>query len=85
MVSKKVTVTNPEGLHMRPAGEFTKAMAPFASSVNIKFGGKDFNGKSIMNVLAAGIKCGSEIEIECDGADEQAALDKAIEIVSTAE
>ena len=38
-----------------------------------------------MNVLAAGIKCGSDIEIECDGADEQAALDKAVEIVQTAE
>lgn len=85
MVSKKVTVTNPEGLHMRPAGVFTKAMAPFEASVNIKFNGQNYNGKSIMNVLAAGIKCGSEIEIECDGSDEQAALDKAVEIVQTAE
>ena len=85
MVSQKVTVSNPEGLHMRPAGVFTKAMAAFESSVNIKFNGADFNGKSIMNVLAAGIKCGSEIEIECSGADEQAALDKAVELVQTAE
>lgn len=85
MVSQKVTVTNPEGLHMRPAGVFTKAMSAFEASVNIKFGDKNFNGKSIMNVLAAGIKCGSEIEIECDGSDEQDALKKAVEIVQTAE
>ena len=85
MTSKKVTVTNPEGLHMRPASVFTKAMSAFESSVNIKFNGQNYNGKSIMNVLAAGIKCGSDIEIECDGADEQAALDKAVEIVQTAE
>lgn len=81
MVSKKVTVTNPEGLHMRPAGVFTKEMAKFESDVTIEFGGKDFNGKSIMNVIAACIKCGSEIEIKCSGADEQAALDKAVELV----
>lgn len=81
MVSKKVSVTNPEGLHMRPAGIFTKEMAKFNSDVTIEAGGKDFDGKSIMNVIAAGIKCGSEIEIRCSGADEQAALDKAVELV----
>lgn len=81
MVSKKVNVTNPEGLHMRPAGVFTKEMAKFDSDVTIEFGGKDFDGKSIMNVIAACIKCGSEIEIKCSGVDEQAALDKAVELV----
>lgn len=81
MVSKNVNVTNPEGLHMRPAGVFTKEMAKFESDVTIVFGGKEFNGKSIMNVIAACIKCGSEIEIKCSGTDEQAALDKAVELV----
>ncbi|HIV86154.1 MAG TPA: HPr family phosphocarrier protein [Candidatus Monoglobus merdigallinarum] len=84
MVSKKVTVTNPEGLHMRPAGVFTKSVAVFDSDVTIKFNGKTYNGKSIMNVLAACIKCGSEIEIECSGSDEEAALAKAIELVQEA-
>lgn len=81
MVSKNVNVTNPEGLHMRPAGVFTKEMSKFESDVTIVFGGKEFNGKSIMNVIAACIKCGSEIEIKCSGVDEQAALDKAVELV----
>lgn len=81
MVSKKVNVTNPEGLHMRPAGIFTKEMSKFKSDVNIAFNGKDYNGKSIMNVIAACIKCGSEIEISCSGSDEEAALQKAVELV----
>ncbi|MCI5892379.1 MAG: HPr family phosphocarrier protein [Clostridiales bacterium] len=81
MVSKKVNVTNPEGLHMRPAGIFTKEMSKFESDVNIAFNGKDYNGKSIMNVIAACIKCGSEIEISCSGSDEEAALQKAVELV----
>lgn len=84
MVSKTVTVTDPEGLHMRPAGVFTKEMSKFDSDVTINFDGKSFNGKSIMNVIAACIKCGSEIEIECGGSDEAEALEKAVELVQAA-
>lgn len=84
MVSKTVTVTDPEGLHMRPAGVFTKEMSKFDSDVRINFDGKSFNGKSIMNVIAACIKCGSEIEIECSGSDEAEALEKAVELVQAA-
>ena len=31
MVSQKVTINNPQGLHMRPAGVFAKGMAKFDS------------------------------------------------------
>ena len=33
-----------------------------------------------MQVMAAGIKCGTEVEISADGENEQAALDKAAEL-----
>ena len=52
--------------------------------MTINFDGKSFNGKSIMNVIAACIKCGSEIEIECSGSDETEALEKAVELVQSA-
>jgi phosphocarrier protein len=83
MVSKSITVKNEQGLHMRPAGLFTKAMAKFQSDVQIVFNGKKFNGKSIMNVMAACIKGGSDITIECSGEDEQAALDAAVEMIAS--
>ena len=83
MVSKNITVKNEQGLHMRPAGVFTKAMAKYKSDVQIVFNGKKFNGKSIMNVIAACIKCGSEITIECDGEDEREALDAAIGLIES--
>lgn len=83
MVSKSIVVKNEQGLHMRPAGVFTKAMAKFKSNVQIVFNGKKFNGKSIMNVIAACIKCGSEITIECTGEDEKEALDAAIELIES--
>ena len=67
MVSKVVKVVNAEGLHMRPANTFVTEMSKFSSDVDIVFGGKRINGKSIMNIMAGCIKCGSEITVECSG------------------
>ncbi|MBR5753419.1 MAG: HPr family phosphocarrier protein [Clostridia bacterium] len=81
MVSQKITVINKEGFHMRPANYFIKEMSEFSSKVNLVVNGKDVNGKSIMNIMAACIKYGTEIEVQCDGDDEEAALAKAIELI----
>ena len=77
MVSQKVTINNPQGLHMRPAGVFAKGMAKFDSDVTINFNGKATNGKSLLNIIGACIKCGS------DGADEEEALKTAIEMIES--
>ena len=69
MVSATVTIHNPQGLHMRPAGLFAKEMDAFQCDVNIVFNGKKINAKSVMNIIASCIKCGSEIEVQCTGAD----------------
>ncbi len=81
MVSKNVTVRNKEGLHMRPAGLVTKEMTKFHSTVHFIYGDKKINAKSVMNLIAGGIKCGSEITIECDGDDEQEALNRAADMI----
>jgi len=83
MVSQKITVTNEQGMHMRPASVFSQAMTPFASDVKVVFNGTDYDAKSVMMLMSACIKCGAEIEIQCDGADEQDALKKAIELVES--
>jgi phosphocarrier protein len=83
MVSKETKVINAQGFHMRPAGMFAQEMAKFQSDVFIGFKGQKVNAKSLMNIIAACIKCGSEIEVICEGADEQAALDKAIELIES--
>ena len=83
MVSQKITINNPQGLHMRPAGVFAKGVAKFESNVNIIFNGKTTNGKSLLNIIGACIKCGNEIEIQCDGPDEEDALKTAIELIES--
>jgi phosphocarrier protein len=83
MVSKKFTIKNKMGFHMRPANVFVAEMAKFDSQINIIFGGKTINGKSIMNIMAACIKCGSEITVECDGKDEEEMLASATSLIES--
>lgn len=81
MVSKKLTLTNPTGFHMRPASVFAAAMGKFKCSVTIRFKENEYNGKSLLNIIAACIKCGSEIEVICNGEDENEAIGEAERLV----
>ena len=82
MVSAKVKVINPQGMHMRPAQVFVAEMAKYTSDVTIVFGGKNVNAKSIMHLMAACIKQGSELEIRCEGEQEAEALTAAVALVA---
>ena len=81
MVSESVKVTNSQKFHMRPATMFVNEMAKFDSQVSIIFNGNKVNGKSLMNLIAACIKFGAEIKLECEGSDEVEALAKAKELI----
>ena len=81
MVSEQLTVVNKAGFHMRPANLFVQAMTKFQSNITIVFNGRDIDGKSIMNVMAACMKQGAEIEIRCEGPDEVEMLRTAAELV----
>ena len=83
MVSQKITITNEQGMHMRPASVLSQAMAPFASNVNLLFNGNAYDAKSVMMLMSACIKCGSEVEVQCDGPDEADALAKMIELIES--
>ncbi len=81
MVSKQLTIINAQGFHMRPAQMFSAAMMKYSSDVIIKFNGKDVNGKSLLSIIPACIKCGANIELVCSGADEDAALAEAVAMI----
>ncbi|HAE44176.1 MAG TPA: HPr family phosphocarrier protein [Lachnospiraceae bacterium] len=75
MVSKEFTINNELGLHMRPASLLSQMAAKYQSNITVKYNGKDFNCKSVMLLMTALIKKGSEIELVCDGPDEAEALE----------
>lgn len=81
MVSKDTKIINPEGFHMRPANFFVKEMSSFKSTVHFIINGKPVDAKSIMSIMASCIKCGTELTVECEGEDEKAALDRAVELI----
>ncbi len=81
MVSANVKVVNPQGMHMRPAQIFTAELAKYDCAVTVTAGGKSVNGKSIMHLMTACIKQGNDIEIRCEGAQEQEALAAAVKLV----
>ena len=83
MVSKKVVITNPTGLHLRPAGLFCQTALEFACKITFRHNNAEGNAKSVLSVLGACIKKGDEIEILCDGEDEKDALKTMIEIVES--
>lgn len=83
MVTKDVTVVNAQGFHMRPASLFAKEMGKFHAKITLNVNEKMVDGKSLMNIIAACIKCGTEVKIICEGDDEQQALEKAVSMIES--
>ena len=74
MVSQKITIKNPTGLHLRPAGLFCKTAVQSQSKVTFRCRETTANAKSVLSVLGACIKRGDDIELMCEGIDAEAAL-----------
>lgn len=81
MVKQKVTIINPTGLHLRPAGVLCKEAMQFQCLTTFTFHQTTANAKSVLSVLGACVKCGDEIEFVCEGEDEEEALKALVEIV----
>ena len=83
MVTEKVKITNPTGLHLRPAGILCELAMNYKCNVTFKTENNyEANAKSVLGVLGAGVKSGEEIEICCDGPDESEALAALVTAVS---
>ena len=78
MVSQKVVIKNPTGLHLRPAGILCKVAMQFKAQVTFSHQHNMANAKSVLSVLGACVKAGDEIELICNGEDEQEALQAVV-------
>ncbi len=81
MVTQKTTIKNPTGLHLRPAGLFCKTAVQFKSKITFQHKDITANAKSVLSVLGACIKRGDEIQLICEGVDEQEALEAMVKII----
>ena len=69
------TITDPVGIHARPAGILVKAVKPFASTCTITKGDKSVDLRKLMALMGMGIKCGDTVEVTIEGADEDVAAE----------
>lgn len=74
MVRQTFVIQNPTGLHLKPAAVLCTEAIRYESMIKLHCGNVIVNAKSVLNVLGAGIKCGDEIELSCEGPDEAEAL-----------
>jgi phosphocarrier protein len=74
MLSLKVKISDPIGLHARPASLLASISSRYASDANLIYGSRKANMKSIINLMSLGVKSGADAIIEVDGTDEQIAL-----------
>ena len=75
MVSKMLTIKTKNGLHVRPAGALVSICRPFDADVMLKFNEINYNLKSVLGIVSAGIKYGDNVEFICDGAEAKEAME----------
>lgn len=83
MLSRKITVKNPSGLHLRPAGVLSQTAMKFKSDIIIEYGEKRIVAKSVLNVMAAGIKSGTEVNLIVEGEDEEEAMQTLVDAIES--
>ncbi|MEE0956226.1 MAG: HPr family phosphocarrier protein [Eubacterium sp.] len=73
MKSFNYTITDPVGIHARPAGELVKEVKKYASDITIEANGKSASAKKLIALMGLGVKQGAEITVKLEGADEDKA------------
>ncbi len=68
------TITDPAGIHARPAGLLVKQAQPYASEVSIVKAEKTANAKSMLSVMGLGAKSGDTVIVRAEGADEDTVI-----------
>lgn len=71
----KYVITDPEGIHARPAGELVKAAKQFQCNITLTKDGKSGDCKKIFGIMGLAVKNGNEITMTFEGADEEAACE----------
>ena len=81
MLTKIITLKSEEGLHARPATEIAKNASKYTCTVKLDVRGIEYNAKSVLNIMSAGIKNNTQIKIICDGIDEAEAMAALVALV----
>lgn len=60
-------VTDPQGIHARPAGLLVKEAKKFESNISVFKGARKGDLKKIFTIMALGVKQGETIKVQVEG------------------
>ena len=69
-----LVITNKVGLHARPAGLLVQTAAQFVSKIQVRYGDKTANAKSMLGVMKLGAVVGATIVVRAEGEDSDQAI-----------
>jgi phosphotransferase system HPr (HPr) family protein len=78
-----ITVKNETGLHSRPADFFVRTAKLYQSVITVRKGDKKVDAKNIIKVILLNVSQNSEITIEADGDDEEAAINDLKQLIES--
>ena len=81
----EVQISNPAGLHARPAAQIVERAKQFEATIELASGKRTANARSIMSVLALGADTGDQVTITAEGPDENEAVEFIVGIVTDEE
>ena len=67
------TITDPVGIHARPAGLLVKAAKSVSSAITLEAGGRSAGATKLMALMSMGIKQGDAVTVTVEGEDEEQA------------
>ena len=79
----EVTVSDPVGLHARPAGVVVKEAQKLSSDIEVTCRGKTVDLKKLLAVMSLGAKCGDTLTVSISGDDERSDAEKLKKIFET--
>ncbi|MCR5515519.1 MAG: HPr family phosphocarrier protein [Lachnospira sp.] len=74
-MKENVLVGDIDKMHKNPIAELVQAACAFNSHIEIISEGKSINAKSLMGIMAFGLKPGIEVVISAEGDDESQAVE----------
>ena len=77
---RRVSIRGKFGLHLRAAGRFAEVANGFRADVFVTMGGRQVDGKSILDMLSLGATAGSELLIHTQGEDAEDALHALLDL-----
>ena len=81
MVERTITVVNPSGIHARPATMVVEFAKAYPGKVEVVKGERVGDLKSILMILAMGLKRGTEITLRVSGEEEERFLDSLVTFI----